>query len=61
MPRSNDMRGIKVLRPPLFLLLGLALGSCTVGPDYERAKVEIPATFRYADKEARQVSNTLWW
>lgn len=61
MPRNNDMRGIKVLRPPLFLLLGLALGSCTVGPDYERPKVEIPATFRYADQEARQVSNTLWW
>jgi len=50
-----------VLRPLLFLLLAFALGSCTVGPDYERANVEVPATFRYADREAMEVSNTLWW
>jgi multidrug efflux system outer membrane protein len=42
-------------------MFSFALCSCTVGPDYERAHVEIPAAFRYADREAMEVSNTLWW
>lgn len=43
------------------LLLCLALGGCMLGPDYRRPQVEVPAAYRYADREARDVSNTAWW
>ena len=43
------------------LLLGAALSACTVGPDYRRPDVEIPATWRLRSTEARQISNVAWW
>ena len=43
------------------LLLGAALSACTVGPDYRRPDVEIPATWRLGSTEARQISNVAWW
>lgn len=50
------------MRPPsLVLLLGLSLTGCMVGPDYHAPEIETPAAYRYADKEARNLSNTLWW
>ncbi|WP_433741054.1 efflux transporter outer membrane subunit [Pseudomonas putida] len=48
-------------KPPLSLLLCLGLAGCMVGPDYQAPHIDTPAAYRYADKEARDLSNTLWW
>lgn len=34
---------------------------CLVGPDYVRPKVDEPATFRFEERDARDVVNTAWW
>ncbi|MHC8354092.1 efflux transporter outer membrane subunit [Pseudomonas sp. LB3P81] len=47
--------------PSLPLLLCLGLAGCMVGPDYQHPGIETPAAYRYADKEAKNLSNTLWW
>lgn len=39
----------------------LALGGCMLGPDYRRPEVEAPSSFRFADAEATELANTLWW
>jgi outer membrane protein, multidrug efflux system len=56
--RRNDGSYIKKLVCSIFLLL---LTCCTVGPDYVRPKVDVPASFRYEEKEAKQTANTAWW
>nr|WP_298273371.1 efflux transporter outer membrane subunit [Geobacter sp.] len=43
------------------MLLCLILGGCMVGPDYRRPAVETPRSWRFAEKEARDVVNTPWW
>ena len=48
-------------QPSFPLLLCLALTGCMVGPDYQHPDIETPAAYRYADHEARNLSNTLWW
>ncbi|NUU36860.1 efflux transporter outer membrane subunit [Pseudomonas sp. C2B4] len=48
-------------KSPLPLLLCLGLAGCMVGPDYQAPEIDTPAAYRYADKEARDLSNTLWW
>jgi len=40
----------------LFILTG-----CMVGPDYQRPGVDMPQNWRFEDKEAKDVVNTLWW
>jgi len=55
-------RGTDVLR--FFvgtLTLCLALAGCLVGPDYRRPEVSIPANWRFAEREARDVADTAWW
>ena len=47
--------------PSFALLLCLGLVGCMVGPDYQAPEIETPAAYRYADKEAKNLSNTLWW
>ena len=32
-----------------------------VGPNYQRPAVETPASWRFEEKEAREVANTPWW
>jgi multidrug efflux system outer membrane protein len=48
-----------------FLLLTLALllipAGCMVGPDYRRPHADIPQTWRFEDKEAKDLANTTWW
>ncbi|MCE5263931.1 MAG: efflux transporter outer membrane subunit [Deltaproteobacteria bacterium] len=44
-----------------FTLLGLALGGCMLGPDYRRPSVDAPPTWRFEEKEAREIIDTLWW
>ena len=48
-------------KPSLPLLLCLGLAGCMVGPDYLHPDIDTPAAYRYADKEAKNLSNTLWW
>ena len=45
----------------LGLLLGTALGGCTVGPDYHRPDIDVPAAWRLGPTEAEQISNVAWW
>jgi len=42
-------------------LLGAALSGCTVGPDYVRPGVEVPAAWRIDYPKAAEVANTKWW
>ncbi|WP_205962864.1 efflux transporter outer membrane subunit [Pararobbsia silviterrae] len=39
----------------------MSLGACTLGPDYARPKVEVPANFRFADTEMSAVADAAWW
>lgn len=48
-------------QPSLPVLLCLALTGCMVGPDYQHPEIAPPAAYRYADHEAKNLSNTLWW
>ncbi len=43
------------------LLISLSLAGCMVGPDYRRPEVEAPKSWRFAEKEARDLVNTAWW
>lgn len=45
----------------LLLALGFSLAGCKVGPDYQPPHLAAPAAYRYAETEARNLSNTLWW
>ena len=42
-------------------LLSLVLGGCMVGPDYRRPVVETPQSWRFAEKETKDLANTAWW
>ena len=53
--RAFDVRGLMVLAFTVFL------AGCTVGPDYVRPDVDVPAEFRYEDRDARQTANIEWW
>lgn len=37
------------------------LSGCTVGPDYVRPGLDLPETFRFEEREARDLANTAWW
>ena len=58
---NTDMREIEMRTAHLPFLLCLGLTGCMVGPDYQRPATDTPAAYRYADKEAHDLSNTLWW
>jgi outer membrane protein, multidrug efflux system len=45
----------------LLILVTLALSACTIGKDYQRSPVDTPKSWRFEEKEARQVTNPLWW
>jgi multidrug efflux system outer membrane protein len=47
--------------PILSIVASLTLGGCLLGPNYERPAVETPATFRFAESDARDLVNTAWW
>jgi multidrug efflux system outer membrane protein len=49
------------MRRLLVLALMILIGGCMVGPDYVRPVVDVPAAFRYGDKDARETVNTEWW
>jgi multidrug efflux system outer membrane protein len=39
----------------------LLTGCMTVGPDYQRPEVETPETWRFEEKEARELGDISWW
>lgn len=45
----------------LVVMLALLAGSCTVGPDYKRPAVDVPAGWRLDEKEAKDLANSTWW
>jgi len=49
------------MRVLVALLTVFSLTGCMVGPDYERPKLDVPATFTYEDKETQKTANMAWW
>ncbi|HXX58432.1 MAG TPA: efflux transporter outer membrane subunit [Thermodesulfovibrionales bacterium] len=45
----------------LLLSFILITSGCMVGPNYQRPQVDTPQTWRFEDKEAKDVANTAWW
>jgi multidrug efflux system outer membrane protein len=45
----------------LVSVLMWALAGCMVGPNYKRPAVESPQSWRFEDREARDLANTAWW
>lgn len=42
-------------------VLAVMLSACTLGPDYRRPVVNPPSSWRFDEKEAKEVANTEWW
>src|SRR5262249_52439549 len=57
---GNGSQAMNTLRM-LVLLPALALGACTLGPDYSRPKMETPQEWRVDYPKAAEVANTKWW
>jgi len=49
------------MKKAIILLVAVALAGCAVGPDYKRPAVDVPQSFRFEDKEAKDLANTAWW
>ncbi len=45
----------------IVLLLVFLICGCAIGPDYRRPAVETPASWRFAEEEARSAANVAWW
>jgi multidrug efflux system outer membrane protein len=45
----------------IILLVAVALTGCMLGPNYQRPSVDVPQSWRFEDKEAKDVANTTWW
>lgn len=45
----------------LLTLFTVAMCGCMMGPNYTRPSVDTPQTWRFEDKEAKDVANTAWW
>lgn len=43
------------------ILLTLLTGCMTLGPDYQRPDIDMPDSWRFEEKEAREMANTAWW
>ena len=49
------------MRLSIALALTLFFIGCTVGPDYVRPDLDVPASFDNANQDARQTTNKAWW
>ena len=49
------------LRSALAMVAAASMASCTVGPDYRRPDIDVPAAWRLDTAEATQISNIAWW
>ena len=45
----------------IILLVAVVLTGCMIGPNYKRPSVDVPQSWRFEDKEAKDVANTTWW
>jgi len=45
----------------LFLFVALLFAGCAVGPDYTRPAIDSPSAWRFEEKEAKDLANTVWW
>ena len=45
----------------LAVLVLTSLYGCLLGPNYERPKTEVPATFRFSMEQTAETANTVWW
>ena len=45
----------------VFLFFALLVSGCMMGPNYQRPAVDTPQSWRFEDKEAKDVANTAWW
>jgi len=45
----------------IVLVFTLLLAGCMMGSNYQRPEVDRPQTWRFEDKEAKDVANTAWW
>ena len=54
--KGDTMRKIILLLSFIFLGYG-----CMVGPNYQRPQVDTPQTWRFEDREAKDMANTAWW
>ena len=57
---------MKLLKPALTTLGALLLGACTLGPDFQRPTVELPAAFRAAEgwtlaTPGKPITEQHWW
>ncbi len=43
------------------LFFALLVFGCMMGPNYQRPQVDTPQSWRFEDKEAKDVANTAWW
>ncbi|HEY0338575.1 MAG TPA: efflux transporter outer membrane subunit, partial [Burkholderiales bacterium] len=43
------------------LSFALLVSACTLGPNYKRPDVEVPAAWRLGSTEAAEMSNVIWW
>ena len=51
----------RVTRSAGVVAIGALVAGCTVGPDYERPKTDVPAQWRIDFAKAADVANTKWW
>jgi multidrug efflux system outer membrane protein len=49
------------LRMLLLLSAAITVSGCMVGPDYRRPAVDVPQTWRFEEKETKNVADTAWW
>jgi multidrug efflux system outer membrane protein len=60
--KRKQRKGEKIMHKIVVsTVLMLALFGCMVGPNYQRPVVEPPPSFRFEEKEARDLANTAWW
>lgn len=45
----------------IILISVFVFTSCMIGPDYQRPTVDIPSTWRFQEKEVKDLANTVWW
>ena len=45
----------------MYSLLTFIIFGCMMGPNYRQPVVETPASWRFEEKEVREIGNTAWW
>src|SRR4030042_2923450 len=60
-PRTPAGKVADMRRYTGFIMLFMLLAGCKVGPDYRRPAVDTPNSWRFEEKEAQDLINTVWW